>query len=82
MSTEVLGRVGKRGELYPPKSLREAAGIRPGSKVIFRLVGENLEIEAVPSLEDLLNMESIANITLEEFENYRSELSEKLVKRR
>lgn len=81
MATEVLGRAGKRGELYPPKAMREALGIHPGSKIIFRLAGDKLEVETVPSLEDLLKMDPVASITLEEFEAYRSELSRALVKR-
>ena len=56
MSSEVVSRAGKRGELYPPKTLREAVGIYPGSKIVFRVTGERLEVEAIPSLEEVLKM--------------------------
>jgi len=81
MSSEIVGRAGKRGELYPPKKLREAVGIYPGSKILFRLAGEKLEIEAVPSLEEVLEMGPFSEITLEEFEKSRSELQRSLVRR-
>ncbi len=79
MAEERISRVGKRGELYPPKELREAAKIRPGSNVIFRVVGDKLEVESIPSLIDLLNMKPIAKITLKEFEDFRSKLSREMI---
>ncbi len=81
MATEVVSHAGKRGELYPPKGMREAIGIRPGSRIIFRLAGTKLEVEAVPSLEDLVRMKPIATITLNEFERFRSELSRAMTRR-
>jgi hypothetical protein len=82
VSTEAISRAGKRGELYPPKSLREAVGIHPGTKVVFRLAGEKLEVEAIPSLEDVLRMGPITEITFEDFQRSRSQLLDTVVKRR
>ncbi len=81
VATEVVSRAGKRGELYPPKDMREAIGIRPGSRIIFRLAGTRLEVEAVPSLEELIKMKPIATITLDEFDRFRSELSKAMTRR-
>ena len=69
MSTEIISRAGKRGELYPPKTLREAVGIHPGSKIVFRVSGEKLEVEAIPSLEEVLEMGPISEISMEEFDS-------------
>ncbi len=81
MSADIVGHAGKRGELYPPKNLREAIGIHPGTKVIFRVVDSKLEVEPVPSLGDVLKMDAIAEVTLEELEQFRSDLADSLVRR-
>ena len=81
MSSEIISRAGKRGELYPPKALREEAGIFPGSKIVFRVTGGRLEVEAIPSLEEVLKMGPVSEITLDELEKVRSDLHEALVKR-
>jgi bifunctional DNA-binding transcriptional regulator/antitoxin component of YhaV-PrlF toxin-antitoxin module len=82
MCTQVVSHAGKKGELYPPKSLREAVGIHPGTTVVFRLVGEKLEVQAIPSLKDVLGMGPIAEVTLDELDKSRSELLGSLVKRK
>lgn len=82
MLTEIISRAGKRGELYPPKTLREAVGIHPGSKIVFRVSGEKLEVEAIPSLEEVLEMGPISEISMEEFEKSRAELFKSLVRRK
>lgn len=70
-------RVGSKGELFPPKDIRERLGLRPDSKVIYRVVDGRLIVEPVPRLEDLLAEGTAVEITLEEFYSDREELSRK-----
>jgi bifunctional DNA-binding transcriptional regulator/antitoxin component of YhaV-PrlF toxin-antitoxin module len=70
-------RVGSKGELFPPKKIREALGLRPKARVIYRVEGGRLVVEPVPSLEEVLKETPSVEITVEEFHKFRKELSKK-----
>jgi len=70
-------RVGSKGELFPPKEIREKLGLRAHVKVIYRIEDGRLVVEAVPSLEEVLKEDPSVQITLEEFHEDRKELSRK-----
>jgi len=71
-------RVGSKGELFPPKEIREKLGLRAHVKVIYKIEGGRLVVEPVPSLEELLKEKPSVEITLEEFHKFRKELSRKV----
>jgi len=75
MSEIVEGRVGSKGELFPPKEIREKLGLKPHTKVLLHVADGKLIVEPIPSLEDLMSREPLVTITLEEFRKFREELS-------
>jgi len=70
-------RVGSKGELFPPKKIRERLGLRPNTAVVYKIEEGRLVVEPVPSLEDVLNDAPTVEVTLEEFHRFRKELSKK-----
>ena len=70
-------RVGSKGELFPPKEIREKLGLRPHVKVIYKIEEGRLVVEPVPNLEDVLKEPPSVEVTLEEFHGFRRELSRK-----
>jgi len=70
-------RVGSKGELFPPKEVREKLGLRAHAKVIYKVEDGRLVVEPVPSLEEVLREPSSVEITHEEFHKHRKELSRK-----
>ena len=70
-------RVGSKGELFPPKELREKLGLKPHTKVLYKIEDGRLVVEPIPSLEDAFAGPSAVEITLEEFYSFRRELSRK-----
>jgi len=70
-------RVGSKGELFPPKEIRERLGLRPRVKVIYKVEDGRLLVEPVPSLEEVLREPPSVEMTLEEFHGFRRELSRK-----
>ena len=66
MSENIL-RVGKKGEIYTNKKLREKTGIRPGGYVRAIIKDGKLVIEGLPSIEELLE-ETFVELTPEEAE--------------
>jgi bifunctional DNA-binding transcriptional regulator/antitoxin component of YhaV-PrlF toxin-antitoxin module len=71
------GRVGSKGELFPPKEIRERLGLRPRVKVLYRVEGGRLLVEPIPSLEEVLKEPPSVEIALEELHSFRRELSRK-----
>jgi AbrB family looped-hinge helix DNA binding protein len=70
-------RVGSKGELFPPKEIREKLGLRAHEKVVYKVEDGKLVVEPVPNLEDVLREPSSVEITLEKFHGFRRELSRK-----
>ena len=52
--SEIILKVGKKGEIFTTKQLREKAKIRAGGKVRAAIKDDKVTIEVLPSIEDLL----------------------------
>ena len=73
-ATRASGRVGQKGELFPPKEVREEAGLKPGDKVVYRADPGRIEIVKIPGLREAYSRRKIAKVTFEEFENMTGEV--------
>jgi len=69
------GRVGSKGELFPPKEIRDQAGLAPSKRVNYRVERGKLIVEVLPTIEELLDEAADVEITLAEFKKDRRELS-------
>ena len=67
--------MGSKGELFLPKEIREKLGLKPNTKVIYKIENGRLIVEPVPSLEEVLSEPPDVEITLEEFHSFRKKLS-------
>lgn len=72
-----ISRVGSKGELFPPKMIREKLGLKAHTRVIYKVEDGRLIVEPLPSVEDVLKEPPLVEVTLEEFHNFRKELSKK-----
>lgn len=70
-------RVGSKGELFPPKEIREKLGLQACTKIIYKIDQGRLIVEPVPPLRETLLEKPSIEITLEEFHNQRKDLSRK-----
>jgi len=70
--SEVVLKVGKKGEIYTSKELREKTGIRPGGLVRAVVEGRKLIIEPIPSMEDIIK-EVVMELTPEEADELSEE---------
>lgn len=77
----VKGIVGKKGELFPPKEIRDILGLRSGSEVVYRVEKSRLVIEPVPDILTAIKMPKFARTTVKEFEEERRELAEEVIRR-
>ncbi|MEM2912667.1 MAG: AbrB/MazE/SpoVT family DNA-binding domain-containing protein [Candidatus Bathyarchaeia archaeon] len=73
----IKSRVGSKGELFPPKEIREKIGLKAHKRVIYKIEDGCLVVEPVPDLEELLMEPPLAELNLEEFHSFRKELSKR-----
>ncbi len=63
--------VGKKGELFPPKKMRDELGLKSGSEVVFRVEKSRLIVEPIPYILTAIKMPKFARTTVKEFEKDR-----------
>ena len=70
-------KVGSKGEIFPPKEIRERLGLRPGTDIDISVVDDKLVVQTTPRVRDLLKERPEVEITLQEFHKFRRELSKR-----
>ena len=69
-------KVGKKGEIFTTKKIREALGLKPNTYVLANVVKDKLIIRKIPDLDELFN-NFYAEVDWDEVEK----LSEKMQRR-
>jgi len=72
----VTGKVGSKGELFPPKEIREQLGLESGQEIEYRISNGTLIIEKILKPEEILAKPKKAIISFEELKKDRLNLSE------
>jgi len=70
--------VGSKGELFPPKEIREKLGLHPHKRVIYKIEDDKLIVEPIPSIQEVFQEPSAIEITLQDFHKHRKEVSKKV----
>jgi len=70
-------RVGSKGELFPPKEIRERLGLKPRRRVVYTVENGRLVVEPVPTIEELFARPRAVEIDVDEFHEFRRGLSRK-----
>ena len=68
-------RVGSKGELFPPKEIREKLKLTAYTKILYKIESGRLIVEPIPTLKEVLQEKPQVEITLEQFHKQRNELS-------
>lgn len=68
MSDTEKAIVGKRGEIYTRKRLRDLAGIEPGDEILIEASPGELRIRKILSLQELLDLPRISSGKVEDIE--------------
>ncbi|MHA1111512.1 MAG: AbrB/MazE/SpoVT family DNA-binding domain-containing protein [Promethearchaeota archaeon] len=77
----IVGKVGSKGELFPPKSIREQLGLKTGQKVVYRVLNGRMIVEKYIELDEILSKSSKIKISFDEIKKDRKAKSEELAKR-
>ena len=83
MSDVVELKIGKRGEIYTTREVREKAGIVPGGRAVARVRGDQLIIQPKPTALSLLTAPRVNStpVSAEELSELRRELARDLESR-
>jgi len=68
------GKVGRKGELFPPKEIREEAGLRPGDQVTYEAYSGRIEVQRVPTLREAFSQKKFAKVSFKQFEAMTDEV--------
>ncbi len=63
ISRRARGEVGRKGELFPPKAIRQQAGLKAGDEVIFEAREGAVHVQKVPTLEEAFARKKFAKMT-------------------
>nr|MDO8117440.1 hypothetical protein [Candidatus Sigynarchaeota archaeon] len=79
--SEEIGFVGSKGELYPPKKIKELLHLKPKTRVKYKVSPKGyLIVEIIHSLGDLLRKPSIARISINDTESLSEGMQERGMK--
>ena len=73
-------KIGSKGEIFPPKSLREKLGFEPDQPILLHVHKDQLIIRKVHSLEELLQTPTKVKISYHAWKQFKEELSEEYEK--
>jgi len=65
--SEIVVKVGRKGEIYFPSKFRKMIDLKPGDKVRLRIEGKKIIIEKEKDIEDLLG-DYVLEISVDEAE--------------
>jgi bifunctional DNA-binding transcriptional regulator/antitoxin component of YhaV-PrlF toxin-antitoxin module len=66
--------VGRKGELFPPKSIRQEAGLKAGDEVTFEASEGSIRVQRVPTLREAFSQKKFAKVTFKQFEEMTSKV--------
>ena len=68
-----ITKIGSKGEIFPPKELREHFGLTKDQNIIMKVYSDRIVIKKLESLEDILKHPPIAKISYHVLKNMKSE---------
>ena len=77
---KIILKIGSKGEIFPPKYIREKLGLEPNQPIILYVHNDQLIIRKVHSLEEVLKSPPKVKISYHAWKQFKDELSEEFDK--
>ena len=74
--TEHILKIGSKGEIFPPKEVREMLGLTNNQTIILTIHQEKLVIRKLHSLNDILKKPAKVTISHHAWKEFRKKLAE------
>lgn len=79
-SDKIILKIGSKGEIFPPKDLREKLGFKPDQPILLYVHEDQLIIRKIYSIEELLKAPPKIKISYHAWKQFKEELSEEYEK--
>lgn len=77
---KIILKIGSKGEIFPPKEIREKLGFEPDQPILLYIHKDQLIIRKVHALEDILNTPPKIKISYHAWKQFKDQLSEEYEK--
>lgn len=74
-NTTVL-KIGSKGEIFPPKKIRERLGFEPNQPILLYIHQDQLIVRKLHSIEEILNTPPKTKISYHAWKQFKEELTE------
>jgi AbrB family looped-hinge helix DNA binding protein len=75
---EQVVKIGSKGEIFPPKEIREYLGLNPDQSVIISVINDRLVIRKVLSYQEILDRPAKVRISKQAWRQLKEEFSEEI----
>jgi len=73
MEDQYVLKIGSKGEIFPPKEVREKLGLTKDQTIIMKVYPNRLMVQKLESLEEILSKPTEAKISYHVLKNMESE---------
>ena len=73
MEKQYILKIGSKGEIFPPKEVREQLGLNKNQPIIMKVYSNRIIVQKIDSLEDILSKPADVKISYHVFKNLESE---------
>lgn len=73
MEKQYILKIGSKGEIFPPKEVREQLGLNKNQSILMKVYSNRLIVQKVDSLEEILSKPTDIKISYHVFKNMESE---------
>ena len=75
-SSTMILKIGSKGEIFPPKAIREKLGFEPDQPIIMFIHEDQLIVRKLNSIEEILNSPTKMKISYHAWKQFKEDLTE------
>ena len=73
MEKKYVLKIGSKGEIFPPKEVREYLGLKKNQNILMKVYSNRIIVQKIDSLEEILSKPTDIKISYHVFKNLESE---------
>jgi bifunctional DNA-binding transcriptional regulator/antitoxin component of YhaV-PrlF toxin-antitoxin module len=73
MEKQYILKIGSKGEIFPPKEVREYLGLKKNQSILMKVYSNRIIVQKIDSLEEILSKPADVKVSYHVFKNIKSE---------
>lgn len=78
ISEKIILKIGSKGEIFPPKKIREKLGLTPNQPILMTVHRDKLIIRKLHSIDNILSTPSKVKISYHAWKQFKKDLTEEI----